>query len=108
LCLLGTVGSNPTLSEYSPVFPMASRADRIRLFVAGLAARPRFDGYASSRRVRLEPRQERFFARPFMYLLEEGGALVPVTVAFDEEEWDAAAAALERAGVEADALGIKN
>jgi len=90
------------------VFSMASRTDRIRLFVAGLVARPRLDWYASSRRVRLEPRLERFFARPFMYLLEEGGALVPVTVAFGEEEWDAAAAALERAGVEADALGLKN
>jgi hypothetical protein len=87
---------------------MASRADKIRLLVAGLVARPRIDGYASSRRERLEPRQERFFARPFMYLLEEGGALVPVRVAFGEEEWDAAAAAAERAGVEADALGIKN
>jgi hypothetical protein len=43
-----------------------------------------------------------------MCLLEERGALVPVTVAFGEEEWDAAAAAAERAGVEADALGIKN
>ncbi len=78
------------------------------MLVAGLVAGPRLDGYASSRRVRLEPRQERFFARPFNCLLEEGGALVPVTVAFGEGEWDAAAAALERAGVEADALGIKN
>ncbi len=108
MCLLGTVGSNPTLSEFFAGFPMASRADKIRLLVAGLVARPRLEGYLSSRRVRLEPRQERFFDRPFMCLLEERGALVPVTVAFGEEEWDAAAAAVERAGVEADALGIKN
>ena len=80
----------------------------MRLFVAGLVARPRLEGYASSRRVRLEPRQERFFDRPFTYLVEEAGVLVPVTVAFGEGEWARAAAAAERAGVEADALGMKN
>ncbi len=107
MCPLGTVGSNPTLSEYFAVFPMAFRADRIRLFVAGLVARPRLDGYASSRRVRLEPRQERFFDQPFMCLVENAGVLVPVTVGLCEE-WDAAAARGERAAVETDALALRN
>jgi hypothetical protein len=87
---------------------MASRVDKIRLMVAGLVARPRLDAYGPRRRVRLEPRQERFFDRPFACLLEQGGALVPAAVAFGGEEWDAAAASAERAGVEADALGLKN
>ncbi len=108
MCPLGTVGSNPTLSECSRVCPMAFRTDRVKLFVAGLVVRPRLDGYASRRCIRIEPRQERFFDRPFMYLLEERGALVPVTVAFGEGEWEDTAAARERAGVEADALGLKN
>jgi hypothetical protein len=108
LCPLGTVGSNPTLSESFAVFPMASRIDKIKMLVAGLVARPRLGAYAAGRRVHLEPRQERFFDRPFPCLLEEGGALVPVAVAFEREDWDAAAAAAERAGVRADALGLKN
>jgi hypothetical protein len=87
---------------------MASRVDKIKLLVAGLVARPRLEAYAAGRRVRIEPRQERFFDRPFACLLEEGGALVPVAVAFDGEEWDAGAAAAEKAGLLADALGLKN
>ncbi len=87
---------------------MASRIDKIKMLVAGLVARPRLEAYAAGRRVRVEPRQERFFDRPFACLLEEAGALVPVAVAFDGEDWDAAAAAAERAGVRADALGLKN
>jgi hypothetical protein len=87
---------------------MASRVDRIKFFVPGLVAGPRLEGYLASRRVRREVRQERFFDRPFDCLLKEGDVLVPVTVAFGGEEWNAAAASLERAGVKADALGIKN
>jgi|GEM_PF-1957355 len=87
---------------------MASRADKMKLFVAAFVARPRLEAYTPGPRGRLEPRQERFFGRPFMYLVEEAGVLVPVAVAFGDGEWDPATAAAEKAGVEADALGIKN
>jgi hypothetical protein len=101
------VGSNPTLSAYLAVFIMTSRADKMRLFVAAFVGRPRLEGLGSSRPARLEPRQERFFDRPFMYLVENAGVLVPVTVGLCGD-WDGAAARGERAGVEADALGFKN
>ena len=107
MCPLGTVGSNPTLSEFSTVLDMASRGGKVRLFILGIMARPRLDGYASSRRVRLEPRQERFFDRPFMYLVENAGVLVPITVGLCDD-WDAAAARGERAAVETDALALRN
>jgi hypothetical protein len=52
------------------------------------------------------PRQERFFGRPFRYLLETSGVLVPVTVALAEEAPGDGAG--ERRAVEADAAARRN
>ena len=102
------MGSNPTLSEFFyPLGYMAFQANKFRLFLVGLMARPRSGDYAGRRPPLAEPRQERFFDRPFMCLVENAGVLVPVTVGLCED-WDAAAARGERAAVETDALALRN
>jgi hypothetical protein len=81
--------------------------NKVRLFLAGVLARPRPASLASRPGPAAEARQERPFGRPFPYLVVTGGVLVPVTVAVGDG-WDAEAAAAERAALEADAIGRKN
>ena len=81
--------------------------NKVRLFLAGVLARPRLVPLASRPRPPAEARQERLFGRPFQYLVANAGVLVPVTVAV-RDGWDAAAAAAERAALEAEALARRN
>jgi hypothetical protein len=81
--------------------------NKVRLFLAGVLARPRVAPLAARPGPPADARQERPFGRPFPYLVANGGVLVPVTVVV-RDGWDGEAAAAERAAIEGDALGIKN
>jgi hypothetical protein len=81
--------------------------NKVKLFLAGILARPRFAAFASRPEPPAEARQERPFGRPFPCLVASGGVLIPVTVAV-RDGWDAEEAAAARAALEADAIRFKN
>ena len=98
--LLGTVGSNPTLSALF-------MGRRIRLWIAGLVARPSLGAFAGRGEPPPEPGRERLFGRPFRFLVESRGVLVPVTVEA-ADDWDAGAAHAARRAIEGEARAIRN
>ena len=85
---------------------MSSTRAKLKLFVA--AAVSRFSPAGPARAAREEPRTERFFDRPFPFLVRCAGVLVPVVVAFGAAPARGDGAGRERAGVEAEARAARN
>ncbi len=88
---------------------MLSPRRRVRLFLAAAFARARVGDYElpRPRPSRLEPRQERFFDRPFKFLVRTADVLVPVRLALGDEA-GVADPARERREVEAAARAMRN
>jgi len=81
--------------------------NKVRLFLAGVLARPRVGNLAERPGPPAQARQERPFGRPFPCLVAYDGVLVPVTVAC-ADLWDGAAAHAARRAVEEDARAMRN